>query len=446
MRNTLRGLLFFSITAIVFSTGCLVIENPYSSLAPGTWRAVLELDPKFITPNEKGEPLPEKMNIQFEEVTGGELPFTFEVVYDQPDQFHIEIINGTERIRVDDIQVGKNKTLVKDTIRIDFPLYESYIVALFEENVIEGEWVVKTRENYAIPFIAKHGKNHRFTQLKKAPTMDISGKWAVMFSEDNEEEAPYPAIGEFQQEGNHLTGTFLTETGDYRYLEGTVQANKLYLSTFDGSHAFLFEGKILEDSSIIGTFRSGKHYKTTWRAQKDDSFQLTSADSLTYLTDFQTEFDFAFENEKGEVVSANDPQYQNKVRIVQILGTWCPNCRDETRFLKEYIAENSSEDLAIIGIAFEKHREKADALSAIARYRAGLELPYEILWGGYYIKGEAAKKLPMLNKVVSYPTMIFLDKKGKVRRIHTGFSGPATSAYPAFEKDFKQFMQKLLSE
>lgn len=76
------------------------------------------------------------------------------------------------------------------------------------------------------------------------------------------------AIGEFVQVENNLTGTFLTESGDYRYLDGTVQANKLYLSCFDGAHAFLFEGKIEADNTINGIFYSGKNYKATWSSKK----------------------------------------------------------------------------------------------------------------------------------------------------------------------------------
>jgi len=53
----------------------------------------------------------------------------------------------------------------------------------------------------------------------------------------------------------------------------------------------------------------------------------------------------------------------------------------------------------------------------------------------------------MLNKVVSYPTTIFIDKKGKVRKIHTGFNGPATGdKYIAFKEDFESFVEMLLGE
>ena len=439
---------FLALTATIISlfSSCIVVNEPFTMLPPGPWRAVLKLDYKPISSNPSGEPLPEKMNISFEEVSAGELPFNFEVVYDSEDRFHIEIINGSERIIVDDITIGLDRRTAKDTVIINFPVYDSYIRAIYEEDILEGDWVVKNKgTDYSIPFVARQGQNHRFTQLKKAPVLDVSGKWEATFGiEDPDDE--YKAIAEFEQEGNYLTGTFRTETGDYRFLQGTVQDNKLYLSCFDGSHAFLFEAKINEDSTLLGSFRSGKHYRTLWSAKRNDAFQLSEPDSLTYLKEGYDAFSFEFENPAGKRISLEDEAYKGKVTIVQILGTWCPNCRDETVFLKEYLENNNSEDLTVIGLAFERYKDKNKANEAIRTYKKQLGLEYEIVHAGSYKKKEAIKALPMLNQIVSYPTMIFIDKFGKVRRIHTGFSGPATSTYEDFKADFDIFINELLNE
>ena len=115
----------------------------------------------------------------YEDVQPGELPFNFEVIYDNDTSFHIEIINGQERITVpaEHISFGRNRQRAQDTIRIDFPVFDSYITGAFAGNIIQGQWVVKNRENYAIPFVAKQGKRYRFTPLRKTPTTDMSGKW-----------------------------------------------------------------------------------------------------------------------------------------------------------------------------------------------------------------------------------------------------------------------------
>ena len=430
---------------LVSIKACIVVENPFEGLPPGQWRGVLKLAYRPVSSNPKGEPLPEKVNLTFEEVTDGELPFNFDVIHRDDGSFYIEIINGDERIKVEDIKFGIDRATAKDTVLINFPVYDSYIKAIFEENIMEGDWIVNNRgTDYRIPFVARQGRDHRFTPLRKTPVMDISGKWETTFGIN--ETKPYKAIAEFQQNGNHLTGTFRTETGDYRFLEGTVQNNKIYLSCFDGAHAFLFEAKIQEDSTLIGSFRSGKHYQTIWSAQKNPAFKLASADTLTYLKEGFTAFDFSFENPEGKLISLNDEDYQGKVRIIQILGTWCPNCRDETVFLKDYLANNPNDDLAIIGLAFERYKDVEKSKAVIKTYKEKMGLDYEILYAGSSNKKEASKALPMLNKIISYPTMIFVDKTGKVRRIHTGFSGPATSTFSEFKTNFETFISELLNE
>jgi hypothetical protein len=110
------------------------------------------------------------------------------------------------------------------------------------------------------------------------------------------------------------------------------------------------------------------------------------------------------------------------------------------------LKENDNSDLAVIGLAFEKHRDQENAFKAIDNYKDFFKMNYEIAYAGYYNKKEAAKSLPMLNHILSYPTMIFLDRENKVRKIHTGFAGPATSEFEPFEKEFDTFVKQLLSE
>jgi len=199
----------------------------------------------------------------------------------------------------------------------------------------------------------------------------------------------------------------------------------------------------LEDNSLVGSFRSGTHYRTTWTGKRDESADLISPDSLTYLKEGYNGLTFAFPNTAGDTIQLSDPSYQGKAKIVQIFGTWCPNCRDETKFLVDYLKENPSPNLSVIALAFEKHRNFKKAAKAVKRYKDKMAIPYEMLVAGYYNKGEASDLLPMLNKVISYPTMIFLDKNDQVVKIHTGFSGPATSEYVNFKTDFDQTVKQI---
>lgn len=423
-------------------SSCLVSDDHFNALPNGIWRGILKLDSRPVSSNPKGEPLPEKLNLKFDEVTEGELPFTFEIKYITQDSFIMILFNGSEKIITSDISFGRSKYLAKDTFRINFPIYDTYIHGLYEENVMEGEWVINYRtELNKIPFVAKFGQNYRFTQLKKDPIMNLTGSWDTEFGLVDGEE-PYPGIAEFKQSGNHLTGTFLTETGDYRYLEGSVQANKLYLSVFDGSHAFLFEGKINADSTINGIFRSGKHYQTIWKAKPLKNNVLRNPDKITQTVNSDV-INFKFPDIYGKPVSLSE--LKGKVKIVQLFGTWCPNCLDETNFLLEFLTQNEDKDISVIGLAFERYNEKDKVLPLLAAYKKRLNIPYTILWAGSYNKKEASKVMPMLNEIIAFPTLIILDENNKVIKIHTGFNGPATSEYGAFKRDFNETIEKILS-
>lgn len=433
-------LLGVTILLLLSLKSCFTIENQYTGLAPGPWRATLDLSELSGAP--KVAELEEEQ-YDFNDTKPNHLPFNFEVKYTNEQDFYIELINGEERIKVTDIQIGRDRRTNRDTFFIDFPVYDSYLKGIYMGRVMEGNWVVKNRTNYSLPFVAKFGRSHRFTQLKEPSMIDVSGTWEVLFEDAD---GPYPGIGEFVQEGNEVRGTFLTETGDYRFLEGTIQKNKLYLSVFDGAHAFLFEAKVLEDNSLIGLFKSGRHYQATWSAKKNEQATLTAPTDLTYMKEADAPFDFSFENADGQLVSLTDEAYQGKVKLVQIFGTWCPNCRDETKFLVDYFQKHPNEQVAIVGLAFEKHKDPAKAKEKLHTYKQRMGIPYELLLAGSSDKADASQVLSMLNKVISYPTLLYLNRNNEVVKIHTGFSGPATSKYEDFVTDFEETIDQLVKE
>lgn len=436
--------IFYSLglfTLLVGLNACLVTTGErFTGLPPGQWRATLELFKHKEDIDFDELSLSDFDNMELHNVEPGKLPFNFEVVYENEDDFYINIINGEERIKVDDINMGWSNHLGKDTLTINFPLYDSYIKGIYVENIIQGEWVVNSKVNYRLPFVAKFGKQHRFTTLRKTPTTDLSGKWQVMFSDSDGE---YPAIGEFEQKDNYITGTFLTETGDYRFLEGTVQDNHLYLSCFDGSHAFMFDATIKENGELVGAFRSGKHYFAQWTATKNDNATLTNPKDLTKLKEGFETIDFSFVNTKGQLVSSTDSAFEGKAKIVQIMGTWCPNCKDETHFLTDYLAKNQPQDLAIVSLAFERSKDTSTVLNLLTTYKEKMNITYPLLWAGSSKKSEAGLALPALTEIISYPTMIFLNKDNTVHSIHTGFAGPATSEYEAFTQDFEKTIEAI---
>jgi len=426
---------------IFIFNSCIEAPNQFSKLPPGVWRAVLKLDDKPVSFAKAPEEVEYKKEFDY----NSELPFNFELIYDSKEEFHIVLINADERIKVkaENIRFGRDKQTAKDTIIFNFPVYDSYIKGIYEDGIIEGNWIVNYKDDYQIPFIAYHGKDERFFTFGKSASSDLTGTWGVKFEVDTKDE--YPAVGEFLQEGNKITGTFLTETGDYRYLEGSVFENKAFLSCFDGSHAFLFEAKEIESDILTGVFRSGKHYTSSWSAKRVEKAELTSPFELTNVVGKDV-LEFSFPNTDNQQVSLNDSKFDDKIKLVMIMGTWCPNCRDEMNFIKNYFDANPSSNVELIVVGFERYKDDEKSMAALKRYKDKMDLDFEVLYGGYASKKLASEKFPMLNKIISYPTLLFVDKQNKIRKIHTGFNGPATSKFEGFKQEFETTLNQLLNE
>ncbi len=423
----------FLIILIGTLNSCVAPNQTFEKIPPGIWRAVLLLDRAPV--QKYGDDRDIKKNFD----SDSELPFNFEVIYDDDSTFHIVIHNADERIKVKDITFGRDKATAKDTVIINFPVYDTQIKALYEDGVLEGDWIVNYKDNYRIPFKAVHGNSDRFTGIKK-DSLNIKGKWDCTFEIGTKDE--YKAVGLFEQEEDELKGTFLTETGDYRFLGGKVAGQKIYLSAFDGAHAFLFLGKMMEGGMLSGTFRSGSQYTTNWEGTRNEKITLNNAYELTKSTD-DSPLSFSFENESGILININESRFKDKIKIVQIMGTWCPNCMDETIFLKEYFAQNQTNDVVIFSIGFERYKEVSKSKEALKRFKERLGLTHEVLYGGYYDKKAASEKIPQLDKIMSYPTMIITDKENKIVKIHTGFSGPATPQYKEFKSEFETILNQI---
>jgi thiol-disulfide isomerase/thioredoxin len=366
------------------------------------------------------------------------LPFNFELKKNDSGQVFIEIYNAAEVIKVEEV------TLKNDSIVIRTPVFEGYIAGKFTETTIQGKFIKESLDRI-VPFKAIFRKEERFSAENK-PQANVSGIWEAEFSPNTEDS--YLGKGIFTQKGNKVTGTFRTATGDYRYLDGIMDGDIMKVSAFDGAHAFLFTAKV-NDSSLGGTFYSGNHFQEPFIARRNESFELPDADSLTFLKKGYDKLAFSFPDINGTLISLNDDRFKNKAVIVQIMGTWCPNCLDETKFLVNYLKVNTKLDVEVIALAFEYSKTEEGAFKSINRLKTTIGVEYPILLAqfGTSNKSKAQEKLPMLNHVLSYPTTIFIDKNGVVRKIHTGFNGPATGdKHEVFKEEFDEFVKALANE
>jgi thiol-disulfide isomerase/thioredoxin len=368
---------------------------------------------------------------------GQELPFNFSV--NRPETgLEIVLMNGEERIGLDEVE------LYRDSIHIPMQIFDAQIQATFTEHSMTGVWRKNYAKDYIVPFSARSGDSIRFMDRQNDPVYDINGRWEVYFLSGSDSSL---AVGIFRQEKNKVEGTFLRSSGDYRYLDGLMDGDSVKLSTFDGEHAYLFKSKMVSRDTIKGTYWSGKTWNQSWVAIRNYAITLPDPDSLTFLKPGYDRIEFELPDLHGKMVSLDNPRFENKVVIIQIFGTWCPNCLDETRFLASWYNKNRDRGAEIVALAFEKKDDINYARERIQRMKEKFNIDYQFLFGGRSDNSVAAAVLPMLNTVVSFPTMIIIDKKGRVRKIHTGFYGPGTGErYEEFVKEFNIFMNKLLEE
>ena len=355
----------------------------------------------------------------------------------------ITIINGEDRLLVDDIK------LKNDSILYTLPFFNaSLLVSKNGENELSGYFLKGQDKIVSIPFKAYWGIKERYPNAVK-PKYSVNGSWDVNFMGRNNK--VNKAVGSFKQASNGVvTGSFLTPTGDYRFLEGVISGDTLKLSGFDGGFTSYFEAKILNDTTIVdGKYFSGAVASTQWSALKNDTAHLPDEYSYTHLREGETSLNFKFKNTKAEFVSIKDEKYKNKVVVVQILGSWCPNCMDETAFLSKFYNRNKQRGFEVIGLSYERYDNFEDSKKALAVYQKRFNVQYPFLITGVKPSDPqiVEKTLPQIDKIASFPTAIFIDKKGNVRKIHSGYDGPGTGKfYEAFVKEFNEYINELLAE
>tara|TARA_R110000850_G_scaffold121375_1_gene239167 strand:+ start:467 stop:1702 length:1236 start_codon:yes stop_codon:yes gene_type:complete len=363
-----------------------------------------------------------------------DLPFNF-TLSGKDSLYTITIYNGEEAIEATEL------TWDGDSLKIQMPVFANYLLVKPSKDKLSGYYINPDAENYRLPFEASFGDSSRFA-VGDRNCCDINRKWAVEFTPEDDKKDP--AIAYFEQEGTDISGTFLTETGDYRYLRGVLSGNDLKLSAFDGAHLFYFEATIEDGQKMEGRFYSGRSFMEPWMAYRDDNFKLRNADSLTFLNEGYDKFSFSFQDLNGKTVSLDDPQFKGKPVIVQIMGSWCPNCMDESRYLKDVYDEYHSQGLEIVGLTFERVKDEETAKKRAARMVDNLKMPYPVLLAGSTREDKAAELLPSLNHVMSYPTAIYLNRDHSIKKIHTGFSGPGTPVYEEYVKENKKTIEEML--
>lgn len=371
------------------------------------------------------------------ESAGGPLRFELEIDR-RASPARAWLVQDEHRVEIPRVELGERE------LRLEFPHYDSSIQAALQSDGWTGAWRKRASAErwvelrfHAIPCVddctTPGPTDPGWTPLRE-------GRWSAKFASDDQ-----PAVFVTARERDRVRATFLTTTGDYRYLGGSDRG-EIVLSTFDGAHAFLFRARRASDTSLEGDFWSGDRWHDTWTATFDpnaalpDPFALTQSNANAKLSDLR------FPDAQGRVRSLDDDDLKGRARIIQVFGSWCPNCNDEAPFLAELDRRYRERGLRIVGLAFELTGDFERDAKQVELYRKRHELEYPLLVAGLSDKAKASRSLPMLDKVRAYPTTIFVRKDGSVRAVHQGYSGPATGPeHEQLRADFERLIEELLA-
>lgn len=367
-----------------------------------------------------------------------QIPLRISLEQKENKQYYLSVLNSSETI-----ELGPS-SVKKDTLTFYFTDYNSE-VKIYENKAtheFEGSWInldeagSKYRKIILIP---KEQEDNTFQFSLK-----IDGNYKLTIHRDNNSDIE--AVGTFRTNGNKITGTIRTKSGDYRFLEGTINGNEFYLSSFNGGYAFLLEGSFEGTDSLNGRIHSAKSSSSTVTGIKDKQFKLPEMKDLTkVINDKPFNLDLPSAN-NGKKFNFKK-QTKNKVTIVSVFGTWCPNCIDEANLLQEMYNKYHQDGLQIINVAYEYPEDYKEQLKRVQRFINKKKLTYTFLIGGKATKENVMNNFPMIDNFSSYPTSFLIDKQGKIVEINTGFNGPGTGwIYTQYVSQLEKKIIKELSK
>lgn len=355
-------------------------------------------------------------------IAGGDLPFGLELARENG-AIVAYLINGPERVRATKVRLEGNR------LSIQAPGYQNRIEAEFRDARLEGtvQFLRPRGVIKSVRFVGMPAQPWRFFPKPDVAPADFSGRWALTFHGDDGSERA--AIAELQQRGHEVWGTVLRASGDDRYLAGEVRGDTLFLSRFDGGSAYLYLGRLMGDGTLSGDFHTGSGFHETWSGRRDAEAKLEDPARLTELKPGIDRLEFTFPDLDGKLYRFPDARHAGKVVLITIGGSWCPNCHDEAVFLAQLLASRRAQGLEVIQLMFEYTPDFASASAAAREFAEKFAIDYPVLIAGTTTDDDVLKKLPQLAAFRAYPTLFAIDRQGRVRAVHAGFSGPATGAH-----------------
>ena len=176
----------------------------------------------------------------------------------------------------------------------------------------------------------------------------------------------------------------------------------------------------------------------------NEEASIGDPNKLTYLTD--KSYDLSEIKFKALFLGNKKIKFnKNPLTVIQIMGSWCPNCLDETNYFRVLHQKYEDKGLQIIALGFESQKTTRKRKKHLKRFKEKAGIPYPVYLAGSASKKEASRVFSMLNSVSSFPTTLFVNHKGEIIHIHTGFYGPGTGGYyKRYKKETEALIEKRL--
>lgn len=363
------------------------------------------------------------------------IPFPIEFSQ-KGDDITASFFNGDDRVPS---TAGR---LSGDALTVNFDHYATRLNATFKDGVVHG-----TYGNTRYGFRDFEATPHRELTVSAKDVPDISGLWDIPTESPKGEHAWRLII---RQSGGRVSAAILRVDGDTGALEGTFRDGKFLLNHFDGARASVMEIVPQQGGSLDVALRGFKNPTKHFQAVRLEEAKAkglpepTDPDGHTRVKNVDESFAFSAPDLDGKTISNADSRFKDKVVIVNVTGSWCPNCHDEAPFLEDLYRKYHKQGLEIVALDFEEPEQRKDP----ARLRAFIN-KYGIEYT-YLVAGEPSElqaKIPQAENLNSWPTTFFLGRDGKVRAIHAGFAGAASGPYNAeLKRETTARIEKLLGE
>jgi thiol-disulfide isomerase/thioredoxin len=369
-----------------------------------------------------------------------DIPFHFEIAHNE-DHWTGYFFEGKRKI------ASTAGTLIGGTLKLDYEFLNTTLVAEIEGGALRGSY----RSN------RKNGREYTFDAVRSSGpaaaslhSPQIAGDWEMkLVGEDHSaSKDPRKALSWtlfLRQEGAGVSGSILRVDGDTGTLTGGWQGDTLVLSHFAGERPVLFEGKLQPDGTLKIVLNKQNEYLAARTAEARAKGIPAPVDPSQYTSvrDPSEPYHFRFPDIDGTLVSDADPRFKNKVVILAIGGTWCPNCRDEAPFLIDLYRRFHAQGLEIVGLNFEATGDPEQDTPRIVSFIREFSVPYPVLYAGAI--PDVKEKLPQIADFGAYPTTIYLGRDGRVARVHAGFASTATgAAHNDLQREVNELVEHLL--